>query len=203
MNRFIAVLMLVAIIPTAVPASEPPQSSELEQRKAGARDVVTQLADQLSSELKAAMKEGGPKAAIRVCRDRAPAIKSRLSRETGWQITRVGTRVRNPLLGMPDAHEAEILSRFQSELDDGAAMPKLEHASVEKAGDDRYFRYMKAIGVKPQCLGCHGPVENQPKAIRTTLEEQYPADKAVGYEAGELRGAFSVIQNMADAYETP
>jgi hypothetical protein len=31
------------------------------------------------------------------------AIASRLSRESGWQVKRVGTRVRNPLTGSPSS----------------------------------------------------------------------------------------------------
>lgn len=36
----------------------------------------------------------------------------RLSRERGWRVTRVGTRVRNPLLGKPDAWEQQVLAGF-------------------------------------------------------------------------------------------
>ena len=191
-----------------IPAAGYPESTEnigtvLEQRREGAREVTERLASQLSSELKAAMKEGGPKAAISVCRDRAPSIKARLSRETGWKISRVGTRVRNPLLGMPDGKEAAILNRFQRQLDDGAAFDELEYTGVEKTGGREYFRYMRPIEVKAQCLGCHGPKDKQPTAIREQLEEEYPHDRAVGYKAGELRGAFSVIQNMEHAYNEP
>lgn len=194
-----AILFLVMAAPVFASKAD----AELEKRKEGAREVTQELFKELSSELKAAMKEGGPEAAIRVCRDRAPAIKSRLSRETGWKITRVGTRVRNPLLGMPDERETEILDRFQRQLDEGAKMKDLEYAGVEKAGDTDYFRYMRAIETKGQCLGCHGPKDEQPEAIRKQMDEQYPHDKAVGYKAGDLRGAFSVIQNMEQPYNEP
>ncbi|XOZ33164.1 DUF3365 domain-containing protein [Halomonadaceae bacterium KBTZ08] len=196
-------LLMMPLLAMALPgaASEPP--SEVEQRKSGAREVTKQLAQALSSELQTAMKEGGPEAAIKVCRDRAPQISSRLSRETGWQITRVGTRVRNPLLGTPDAYEARVLSQFQQRMEAGDAKQPLEHTGIQNAADSRYFRYMKAIKVKPQCLGCHGPVEDQPEAIRAALKEQYPSDQAVGYNAGELRGAFSVLQDMTAPYEAP
>lgn len=207
MNRvtayLISALVLLAPLAPALASAPDAPEEELEARKEGARKVTKQLFNELSSELQAAMKEGGPEAAIRVCRDQAPAIKSRLSRETGWKITRVGTRVRNPLLGMPDEHEARILERFQRQLDDGAKMKELEHADVKEAGDTRYFRYMRAIGAQEQCLGCHGPSEKQPEALRKQLDEQYPRDKATGYRAGDLRGAFSVIQNMEQPYNEP
>ncbi|TDT44533.1 uncharacterized protein DUF3365 [Halospina denitrificans] len=205
MSRIPAYLMsAMLVLPAASYAGASGEDeATLEQRRAGAREVTETLFNELSSELKAAMKEGGPKAAIRVCRDQAPAIKSRLSRETGWKISRVGTRVRNPLLGMPDGRESEILARFQRQLDEGADMQDLEYSGVEKAGDTRYFRYMRAIEVKAQCLGCHGPEDQQPAAIREQLEKEYPRDHAVGYQAGDLRGAFSVIQNMEHPYNEP
>ena len=204
MSRIPVLLMtIILVLPGAAYSGTGDSGTTLEQRREGAREVTRELFNELSSELKAAMKEGGPKAAIRVCRDRAPAIKSRLSRETGWKITRVGTRVRNPLLGMPDEREAEILARFQRQLDEGAEMKNLEYSGVEKAGGTRYFRYMRPIEAKGQCLGCHGPKEQQPAAIREQLEQEYPHDRAVGYQAGDLRGAFSVIQNMEHPYNEP
>ena len=205
MIRIPMYLMIIMLVVPAAGFAEASQSDEaaIEQRREGAREVTQRLFKELSSELKAAMKEDGPKAAIRVCRDRAPAIKSRLSRETGWKITRVGTRVRNPLLGMPDEREAEVLARFQRQLDEGVAMKNLEYAGVEKAGGTRYFRYMRPIEVKGQCLGCHGPKDQQPAAIREQLQKEYPNDRAVGYQAGDLRGAFSVIQNMEHPYNEP
>lgn len=196
-------LSLALLLPAIAAATDQPQVEQRDQRIDGARAVVKQLATELSSELRSAMEEDGPEAAIKVCRDRAPAIKSRLSRETGWRISRVGTRVRNPLLGMPDAHESRVLTHFQEEMEKGAALKDLEHTSVETAGDTRYLRYMKPIGVKPQCMGCHGPEENQPEAVQAALEEQYPADQATGYEPGDLRGAFSVIQDLARPYREP
>lgn len=205
MSRMPVLLMTVMLLvpAAAFPGATQDDGAALEKRREGARQVTEELFSELSSELKAAMKEGGPKAAIRVCRDRAPAIKSRLSRETGWKITRVGTRVRNPLLGMPDEREAEILDRFQRQLDEGVNMKDLEYTGVEEAGGARYFRYMRPIEAKGQCLACHGPKDQQPAAIREQLQEQYPHDRAVGYQAGDLRGAFSVIQNMEHPYNEP
>lgn len=49
---------------------------------------------------------------VKVCTDLAPHIAGRLSRDQGWRVTRVGTRVRNPLLGMPDAWEQQVLALF-------------------------------------------------------------------------------------------
>lgn len=203
MKPFPVSLLTIAVLLLSLPGVAQSTGDELEQRRSGAQQVTQRLFDQLSSELREAMEQGGPAEAIRVCRDRAPGIKSRLSRETGWRITRVGTRVRNPLLGMPDEYEAEILDRFAMMRAEGTPVGDLEHASVETSGERRYFRYLKGIGVQEQCLSCHGAAEERPKAIKDQLSEQYPHDQAVDYEVGDLRGAFSIIQNMDKPYATP
>ena len=47
---------------------------------------------------------------------------------------------------------------------------------------------------KMPCLICHG--DNIDSTISTKLNELYPNDKAVGYKAGEIRGAFTITQPM-------
>jgi hypothetical protein len=46
--------------------------------------------------------------------------------------------------------------------------------------------------VQEKCLACHGdPAEIDP-AVRQVVAVTFPADAAVGYRAGDLRGAISV-----------
>jgi hypothetical protein len=82
-------------------------------RKQAAQQVADGFLQELGGALKAEMAKGGPQDAIRVCREIAPAIANRLSLENGWQVTRVGTRVRNPLLVTPDAWEQQVFQQFQ------------------------------------------------------------------------------------------
>ena len=46
---------------------------------------------------------------------------------------------------------------------------------------------MKAIGVAPQYLVCHGSTEQIAEPLRVQLQTLYPRDRAVGYRAGDLR----------------
>jgi hypothetical protein len=57
------------------------------------------------------------------------------------------------------------------------------------AGDGS-ARYLKAILVQPQCLACHGGPLAAP--VKAAIASRYPGDRAMGYAAGELRGAFVV-----------
>lgn len=181
--------LLLGSFPGAVPAQPGEVSSEYREE---ARAVTGELAGELMSRLQAAMAEGGPANAISVCRDQAPAIKTALSLERGWEVSRVGTRVRNSLLGTPDAWERAVLAEFQRRHEEGESFGDMERAEVVTEGDERYFRYMRPIGTQGICLNCHGERGQMNEAVRAQLDERYPHDQAVGYEVGDLRGAFTV-----------
>lgn len=150
------------------------------------------LMQRLGTALQAEMAAGGPAAAIGVCAELAPRIAGEISRDTGWRVTRVGTRVRNPLLGMPDAWEQAGLQQFQARAADGEALAEMTHHEIVVEPDGRYFRFMRAIGTLPQCLACHGSREGLADPVREVLQGHYPRDQAVDYQLGDLRGAVSI-----------
>ncbi len=174
----------------------PAQGGEPESRHQEAMAVTKQFMQQLGKTMKQAMKSGGPAAAIEVCAEQAPALTSAISRQHGWKVTRVGTRVRNPMLGMPDAWEQKVLARFQERVAAGEPIKPMAFSEVVEEPDGRYFRFMKAIPVKPGCLACHGPAEAIAPEVREILARRYPHDRATGYRAGELRGAVSIKQPL-------
>ncbi|WP_026353152.1 Tll0287-like domain-containing protein [Solimonas variicoloris] len=169
-----------------------PSAAAAETPAAAAQAIATRFQQTLGARLQAAMADGGPVNAVRVCRDEAPAIAARLSRESGWQVRRIGTRVRNPLTGVADAWEQTQLADFDRRLAAHAAPDALTTYAELDEPAGRYQRYMKAIVVAPLCLTCHGEVDTQPPALRAALQADYPYDAAVGYRLGELRGAFSL-----------
>lgn len=178
-----SLLVLSATVPLA--SGAPPAAAE-------AQAVASRFQQELGSKLKAAMAEGGPENAVRVCKDEAPAIAARLSRETGWQVRRVGTRVRNPQSGLPDAWEQVQLADFQRRLSAGETADTLRRFSTVDEPAGPHQRLVSAITVAPMCLACHGDTSAQSEALRAALEADYPNDAATGYQAGELRGAFSL-----------
>lgn len=157
-----------------------------------AEALVDRFHQELAGKLTAAVAEGGPLRAIDVCKVEAPAIASRLSRDSGWQVKRVGTRVRNPVTGLPDAWEQEQLAGFAGRLAAGEPPPTVAvYAEVDEPAG-RMQRYMRAIPVAPQCIVCHGDRSVQPEELQAALAREYPHDRALGYQPGELRGAFSL-----------
>ncbi len=170
-------------------------------REKAASEVAMGFMKELGAAMTREMTKGGPIEAIKVCAELAPEIAGRLSREHGWRVTRVGTRVRNPLLGMPDAWEQKVLAEFAERAEKGETFPSMTRSEVVMEPDGQYYRFMKPIALQPQCALCHGPSEQIPEEIRTVLKKQYPFDAATGYKAGELRGAVSIKQPMEQRKE--
>lgn len=155
------------------------------------RQTALQLVTKLSATLKEEIQKG-PDKAIGVCTDIAPREAGALSRSTGWRITRVSLKVRNPLLGTPDAWEAAALKDFDKRAAGGEDVEKLETSEVVNDGGTRYLRYIKALPVQAICLNCHGSDANRTSSVKARLAADYPHDKAIGYSEGQVRGGLSV-----------
>ena len=179
-----------AVPAAAVPTSRTPSASA--SARAEAASVAARFQKELGAALQAAIAEGGLVAAIDVCSEAAPAIANRVSQDGGWTVRRVGTRVRNPATGRPDAWEAVQLAEFERRLAAGERPETVDvHATVDEHGVPTQ-RYMKAIVTAPLCVACHGDPAAQSPELRAKLAERYPDDRATGYAVGDLRGAFTL-----------
>ena len=159
---------------------------------ADARAAASQLIQKLGSALKQEMAAGGPERAISVCRDIAPGLAGELSRSSGARVARVSLKTRNPLLGLPDAWEQQVLMDFDRRAASGEKPETLEYFKVVEEPQGRYFRYMKALPVQPMCLSCHGGSEAVADEVRAKLAVEYPHDRALGYTLGQIRGAVTI-----------
>lgn len=180
-----------ALIGTGADAAD-----DLAAREQAARSASGAFVQKLGGALKAEMQKGGPEQAILVCRDLAPQIAGELSLANGWKVTRVGTRVRNPLLGLADDWERKVLADFEARAAKGEKYPDMVFGEVVELGGARHYRFMKAIPTQEACLSCHGPAAKIPDGVKAKLAGVYPHDRATGYQVGELRGAVSVIQPL-------
>jgi bacterioferritin-associated ferredoxin len=102
------------------------------------------------------------------------------------------------MLGTPDAWEQGVLKAFEDRAAKGEKFSAMTHYEVVEEPAGKFLRYMKAIGVAPQCVACHGSAEQIVEPVRAQLESLYPHDKAVDYKPGDLRGAVSIKQPLAD-----
>jgi len=168
-------------------------AQELSELKQG-RAIVTAFAKALKSSLQPALKQQGPVAAINVCTEVAPRLAKQFSTTTDWQVGRTSLNNRNPQ-NAPDLWERKNLKLFEQQKTQGKDINKLEYWEVVNHRGVRTLRYMKAIptAAKP-CLACHG--SNISPKIQVTLNASYPLDKATGYQAGDIRGAFSLSREL-------
>ncbi len=161
-------------------------------REAAAQKAVTGFIQELISTLQKELAAGGPAGAVGVCSDLAQSIANRISRKTGWRVTRVSAKVRNPLLGMPDAWEQKVLLDFDKRVSKGEDMEKMSFSELVNEPGGKFFRYMKAVAIKQPCLACHGTEEQIAPSVQVILKERYTHDMATGYKVGDLRGAVSI-----------
>jgi hypothetical protein len=158
-----------------------------------ARAAISTFAAALKTELVSAMQQGGPLNAIEVCHTNARAISEQVSAEQGLRLGRVSLRNRNPL-NAPLDWQVPVLDSFERRVKEGESPDALDWSVVATVNGSSEFRYMKAIPTAGLCLQCHGTAISP--EVSGVLNELYPQDKATGYQAGDIRGAFVVTKNL-------
>ena len=156
------------------------------------RAIAMPFLKQLAAANQKAVSEGGAEAAIKVCKEIAPQMSGEISRQNGWKLVRVSLKVRNPLLGTPDAWEQKVLQEFEARAAKGEKPESMETAEIVQEPAGKAFRYMKAIALQQGCVACHGAPDKMTGSLKASLNEDYPHDKATGYSVGQIRGALSI-----------
>lgn len=169
----------------------PATADDLAKFQDESRNVVKEMVKQLGGKMQSEMASGGPAPAITVCMVLAPTITSDLSRKSGMHVSRVSLKVRNPLLGSPDAWEQNVLMNFEKRLEKEPPA-NMEFAEVVTEPQGKYMRYMKALPTQEVCLKCHGTPDTISQPVKALLSTEYPHDKAIGYTLGQIRGAISI-----------
>ena len=172
-------------------------NADMSQHKAEAKKITGDYFAELKGELVKGMKAGGPVTAIGVCNSLAPAIATKHSEKTGWDVGRTSLKLRNPD-NAPDAWETKVLKQFEERRGKGEGPDTLAYAEIVEEGGDKHFRFMKGIVMPPMeklpCLKCHGA--NIDANTAAMLDKLYPSDKARGYKAGQVRGAFTLKKKL-------
>jgi hypothetical protein len=153
------------------------------------KGVLKAFFGDLKGELVKGMKEKGPVATISTCNTVAPQLAEAHSQMSGWSVGRTSLKVRNPE-NRADAWETAALEEFEARKDAGEDPKKMIKAEVVEEKGRKVFRMMKAIPTAEVCTKCHGAELAEP--VSAKLKELYPADKAVGFKPGDLRGAFTL-----------
>jgi hypothetical protein len=189
----LAVLLSASLV-SAQPGPGPNQSAMQETR-----DIAAAMLKELGQTLQAAMADGGPENAIGVCKTQAPEIAMKLSMKHQLKVARVGTRARNPDMGVPNEWQTQAMKQFESRLAKGDKPYDIEFIQLVKSGSyDLELRYAKPIVLQPMCTACHGTPEQISPEVKAKLDQLYPNDKAVNYKPGELRGAVVVTRLLTN-----
>lgn len=179
----LSAVFLASLAGCTTPAVDQHQIDLASTKAAAAADLLSQ---KLSAELASAMANGGPAAAVLVCKDRAPAIAAEIEAASGVDIERTALRIRNPE-NAPDAWETTTMESFAARRKAGEAWAAMSATLV----DGEQLRWMRPIPLGPMCVTCHGEASGITPETRQALLAIYPGDHAVGFSPGELRGAFT------------
>jgi hypothetical protein len=187
--RFLLILFLVSGSVSCDRSKEedgvpgrPVTQAEAERASVIGAAAAKSLMESLGGQLKAALAEGGPVSAIRVCQQIAMPLTGAAGNSIeGISVRRVTLKPRNPA-NQPDAADSAVLAAMQAQ-----AKPEVEIRRV-----DGTIRYYHPLPVQEVCLTCHGDPATFPQELASVLTELYPDDSATGYQAGELRGAIRV-----------
>lgn len=179
-------------------AAAPPLPAQDDPALARAQAAAIDFSSQLRGRLQAAMREGGPVAAVEVCHADAPRIADAVMRRHGVRLGRVALpgRNRNPAQAAGD-WRLPTLRAFEQAVAEGA--PAAAQVSVEREGlpEGVALRMMRGIATEPGCLACHGREIAEP--VRAAIARHYPEDHATGFDIGDLRGALWVEVPASDA----
>lgn len=156
-----------------------------------ARRVIQELRGVMMEHLQQAMADVGPAGATDICRHLAPEIAAELTERTGWEIRRPAQRVRNPD-NRPTDEERGVLLSYAARAGAGQDMSLMETTRIIERDGEPYVQYMRAIPTFEPCLVCHG--DTLAPDVAAAIRQSYPDDRAVGFAAGDLRGAFSLIR---------
>lgn len=154
--------------------------------------MAIQVFAEMRTQLMRETQLSGPLRAMIVCKYTCPEVLSAASRKTGWRITAVSPRPRNPALGTPDDWEWRVLADFERRVAKGEPVEGMETSQVVTQPQGRFLRYARAVPVEESCLACHGPRSSLPEPVKAQLATDYPFDEAVGFTAGQLYGIVAI-----------
>lgn len=177
-----------ALLALALPLASPPGPAAftpetapdaLKPAVAKADASAKALQVKLSTRLREAMKQGGPAAAVAVCRDEAARLTEEAARESKVSVGRTSDRLRSRRNASPAWAAPYVAAAAGKKAD------QVQPAVID-LGDK--VGVLRPIAFATACATCHGPKEGLEPAIAKTLAAAYPEDRATGYAEGDHRG---------------
>jgi hypothetical protein len=192
MPLFVAMLGLALLGPgCGKPQPRYPERSTLNDSSGKA--LVQKATQTLVARLTAQLNVGGPVSAIGYCKVNALALLDSVAENQGQllglSIRRVSERYRNPG-DQPDTAEASALRQ----------LGRTGKPFLQSDGDGNLHYYAPIVLKMDLCLQCHGrPGTDIAPATLAALQAAYPNDKATGYQLGDFRGMWHLVQRPVTA----
>jgi hypothetical protein len=145
--------------------------------------IIVAMHDSLLRQLHGKLAEGGPAAALGACHIDTTALIHQVGRYEGIAAGFTSDRVRNPT-NKPRDWAAPLVAEYA-----GREARDVDGFAVDLGNRIGVLRPLMA---QNSCVNCHGPLERISPAVRTLIAERYPADRAIGFVEGQIRGWYWV-----------
>ena len=186
-NNFFLLTLLFIFLISCTENKKEVSDDQLNAMRLSATDFMKDLKSILVKQI----QTGGILQAVSVCSDTAQVLTNNFGVARGIYIKRVSLKNRNPN-NIPDDFEKRILNQFELLRQNNEMNIDTEYSEIVSEGDYSYLRYMKPIIVQAECLNCHGSQTNIMPEVKELIAQNYPDDKAIDYNIGDLRGAVSI-----------
>lgn len=160
----------------------------IEDARTTGRQITTLAQTALISQLGRALAEGDAAHAVQFCNLEASAIVDSINQANNCTVQRLTTRRRNPANKIETRQDRIAWNAFRTSTMDNQAR---DTVLVEPGAQAVYY---KPIFIASElCLQCHGS-RSQDIELSTLekVSELYPADAAVNYHLGDLRGIWKI-----------
>jgi Protein of unknown function (DUF3365) len=148
--------------------------------------IVKITFDTLRNTLFKTIGEKGLRGALIFCNAQALPI-TKIYASEGIAVSRISDKNRNPENGLSEFDKIEWGKYINNTTRKDSLKPVVIF-------NDSEAHYYKPILMQPFCLSCHGTPEKEiAKALLPVIDSLYPADKAKGYKAGDLRGMWHIV----------
>jgi hypothetical protein len=148
--------------------------------------ISSQAFGLLSSNLQAAIERSGVSQALPFCSAVAMPLTSLVANTNEVSLQRVTHRPRNPV-NRASPQELELIEAYRS------ALSRSEAPRPVLVTNETPVFYAPIVITNALCLQCHGnPTEDIAPENLALIRQLYPADEAIGFSMGEVRGLWRI-----------
>jgi len=182
--------LILGVVALFVSCAEGFSEKEKQAYTVKGKEITKATFNELSSNLMAQMKSGGPAKAVPFCNVQAVPITKELSKKYDVVIKRTSNKLRS-CENEPSERELEIMDQYEQLISE-----KKELKPIVEIDKDHKKHFYAPIKIKANCLVCHGKV-NETMTVKTDsiIKSLYQFDIATDYNDGDLRGVWSITFN--------